>query len=216
MGITKRRVTLMDYLTFDRLPSDLQNQASYQNFTSKQILFQQGEATHSIYFLISGQLRLASFTEEQIINYYFIQDGESFTETALFSDTYLCTALADVPSRVAIIDKELFRQALRDYPDLANLYMNQLSHRLKIVKTLLELRSIRSARERLLQYLIRQIEPLSRTLVLQRPLKDLATELGLSAEALSRTLSRLQEEGVITRRQRSITLNEDWLTIDNE
>lgn len=125
-------------------------------------------------------------------------------------------AIADVPSRLAVIDKEDFRQALSNYPDLANLYMNQLTYRFKSIKTLLDLRSIRSARERLLQYLMLQVEPSSRTLVLQRPLKDLAIELGLSAEALSRSLSRLQEEGVITRRQRSITLNEDWLTIDNE
>lgn len=206
----------MDYLTFDQLPSNLQNCAIYQNIGSKQILFQQGEATNSIYFLIEGQLRLASFTQAQIINHYFIQAGESFAETALFAETHFCTAIADIPSRVANIDKELFRQALRNYPDLANLYMNQLTYRFKRVKTLLELRSIRSARERLLQYLMLQVEPSSRTIVLQHPLKDLAVELGLSAEALSRSLSRLQQEGVIIRRQRSITINEDWLTINNQ
>ncbi|MEM7590974.1 MAG: Crp/Fnr family transcriptional regulator [Cyanobacteria bacterium P01_A01_bin.83] len=206
----------MDYLTFDKLPIELQNLATYEDIAAQQIIFQQQEATRSIYFLLEGQLRLASFTQERIINHFFILPGESFAEIALFADTYFCTAIADLPSRIAIINKEVFHQALRDYPELDNLYMNQLTYRFKTVKTLLDLRSIRSARERLLQYLILQIEPSSRTLILQRPLKDLAIELGLSAEALSRTLARLQEEGMITRRQRSITLNEDWLTIDNE
>ncbi len=206
----------MNYLTFEKLPADIQNHATYEDIGSGKILFQQEETTKSIYFLLEGKLRLTSLTQERIINYYFIQPGESVAEIALFTDNYFCTAIADMASRLAAIDKEVIRQALIDYPDLANLYMNQLTYRFKTLKTLLNLRSIRSARERLLQYLTRQVEPSSQTLILQRSLKDIALELGLSAEALSRTLSRLQEDGVITRKQRSITLNEDWLTIENE
>ncbi|MEM8720412.1 MAG: Crp/Fnr family transcriptional regulator [Cyanobacteria bacterium P01_G01_bin.39] len=206
----------MDYLTFEKLPAAIQNHVTYEDIGSGQILFQQEEATKSIYFLIEGKLRLISLTQERIINYYFIQPGESVAEIALFADNYFCTAIADLPSRLAVIDKEVVSQALVDYPDFANLYMNQLTYRFKTVKTLLNLRSIRSARERLLQYLTRQVEPSSQTLILQRSLKDIALELGLSAETLSRTLSSLQKDGVITRKQRSITLNEDWLTIENE
>lgn len=203
-------------ITIEQLPPRLQQTLTYQTLAAGQILFQQHESTQAVFIVESGQIRLVSFSEQRIITHYFAQAGESFAETALFSDTYACTALAVQPSRVAAINKELFRQALRDSPDLANVYMTQLTRRFETVKTLLELRSIRSARERLLQYLTHQMEPSSRTTVLQRPLKDLAAELGLSAEALSRTLSRLQKEGAITRRQRSITLNEDWLTINNE
>lgn len=199
----------MNYLSFAQLPTELKNQAIYRDIATKQILVQQGETADSIYFLLSGQIRLATFTEKRIINHYFVQEGESFDETALFSDTYAYSAIADLPSRVAAIDKKLFRQVLEDDPELLNTYMNQLAYRYKTVKTLLELRSIRSARERLLEYLIRHQEPNNQTVVLQRPLKYLAIELGLSAEALYRTISLLQSEGMITRKPRSITLNED-------
>ena len=205
----------MNYLVFEQLPAKIRNRAAYQDVAAKQIIFQQGESADSIYFLLNGQIRLASFTEERIINHYFVSAGESFAETALFSDTYFCTAIADLPSSLAKIDKNIFCQAIANLPDLAHIYMNQLTARFQTVKTLLELRSIRSARERILQYLIRQVEPDNRTIILQRSLKNLAIELGLSAEALSRTLSRLQTEGIISRKQRSITLNEDWLSIDN-
>lgn len=199
----------MNYLSFEQLTLELQNQAIYRDIAAKQILVQQGEIADSIYFLLSGQIRLATFTEERIINHYFVQAGESFDETALFSDIYGYSAIADVPSRVAAIDKEIFRQALDNNPELVNRYINQLVYRYKKVKTLLELRSIRSARERLLQYLVRYKEPNNQTVVLPRPLKYLAIELGLSAEALYRTISLLQSEGVITRKQRTMTLNED-------
>ncbi|MEM7757801.1 MAG: Crp/Fnr family transcriptional regulator [Cyanobacteria bacterium P01_A01_bin.40] len=206
----------MDYLTFEELPAELQNIATYKDIAAKQIIFQQEETSKSIYFLLEGQLRLVSFTQERIINHLFIRPGESFAEVALFADTYLCTAIADIPSRLAVIDKEVFHQALRNLPDLATLYINQLIYRFKTIKTLLDLRSIRSARERLLHYLLLKVESSSRTLVLQHPLKDMAIELGLSTEALSRTLARLQEEGMITRKKRSITLNEDWLITNND
>ena len=204
-----------NYLIFEQLPAEIRSRATYQDVAAKQIIFQQGEMADSIYFLLDGQIRLATFTEERIINHYFVSAGESFAEIGLFADTYFCTAIADLPSSLAIVNKEAFRQAIAELPDLAYVYMNQLTARFQTVKTLLELRSIRSARERILQYLIRQVKPNNRTVVLQRSLKNLAIELGLSAEALSRNLSRLQTEGVISRKQRSITLNEDWLTIDN-
>lgn len=200
----------MNYLTWTKLPIELRNQTIYKDLEAKQILVQQGEKADSIYFLLSGQIRLATFTEERIINHYFIEAGESFEETALFSDIYTCSAIADRTSRIAIINKKSFKQALEEDQELTTSYMNQLAYRYQTVKTLLELRSIRSARERLLQYLIHRKKPDTQTIVLQRPLKNLATELGLSAEALSRTLSVLHSEGVITRKQRSITLNEDW------
>ena len=208
-------MNIINYLVFEQLPAEISNRATYQDVAAKQIIFQQGETADSIYFLIDGQIRLASFTEERIINHYLVSAGESFAETALFADRYFCTAIADLSSRLAKIDKNIFRQAIANKPDLAHLYMNQLTARFQTVKTLLELRSIRSARERILQYLIRQVEPNNRTVILQRSLKNLAIELGLSAEALSRNLSRLQTEGVISRKQRSITLNEDWLSINN-
>ncbi len=205
----------MNYLTFEKLPVELKNRAIYQDIATKQILFQQGETADAIYFLLSGQIRLASFTEERIIIHQFVEPEESFAETGLFSETYFCTAIANKASRVVAIDKELVRQALRDDPDFATVYMNQLTYRYENIKTLLELRSIRSARERFLQYLFRQLEHNGRTVILKRPLKDLAAELGLSAEALSRTVTLLQSEGVITRKSRAITLNEDWITNNN-
>lgn len=200
----------MQFLTTEQLPINLQQRIVYQILDTGQIIFQQHEPTEAVFVVECGRVRLVSFSEQQIITHYFVEAGESFAETALFSDTYACTAITELPSRIAVIDKELFQQALRDYPDLTNAYMNQLTYRFENVKLLLELRSIRSARERLLQYLIRRIEPSNRTLTLQRPLKYLATELGLSAETLSRTLSHLEEQGLISRKQRSITLNEDW------
>lgn len=91
---------------------------------------------------------------------------------------------------------------------LAASYIAELSQQLHRTRTLLDLQRIHSARDRVLYYphLNAQLQP--RILALDRPLKEIAAELNLSPEAFSRTLSQLQQEGVITRTKRTIILNE--------
>ena len=86
-----------------------------------------------------------------------------------------------------------------------------MTHRFYAVKSLLELRSITSARDRLLHYLIGRLDPGQQTVTLDKPLKAVASELALTPEALSRLLSRLESEGAITRQRRLITFSPEWL-----
>ena len=87
-------------------------------------------------------------------------------------------------------------------------FIEQIGHRLHSTKIILELRSIRSARERVLHYLRLTIPPEEGSIVLDQPLKNIAFDLGLSLEVLSRTLAQLVKEGVISRQKRRITLLE--------
>lgn len=100
---------------------------------------------------------------------------------------------------------------LKNQPHLSERYLAHLTHRFASVKSLLELRSINSSRIRLLRYLIPRLAPGQYTLTLDKPLRVVASELSLSPEALSRTLSRLEAEGAITRQRRMITFSSEWL-----
>lgn len=205
----------MEFLTPAQLPSSLQQQLTYRILTTGQIIFQQGEEAQSIFLVDSGRLRIVSFTDQKIINHYFVEVGESFAEIALFSEKYTYTVMADVPSRAIAIPKSSFLEALHNSTEFSMAFMKQFSQRLKVVQTLLELRSIRSARERIVYYLQLNLQPNQTTVTLEKSLKDIATELGLVPEVLSRNLTLLQEEGIITRKKRSITLNEEWITMTN-
>jgi DNA-binding Lrp family transcriptional regulator len=44
--------------------------------------------------------------------------------------------------------------------------------------------------------------------VLEQPLKSIAADLGISPEAFSRTLAQLENDGIIAREKRKITLIE--------
>ena len=82
--------------------------------------------------------------------------------------------------------------------------MTQLAGRLQQVKILLELRSIRSARDRTLQYLLLSMQPEQQSINLDQPWCGIAEELALTPEAISRALSQLEEEGIIARQRRQI------------
>lgn len=86
--------------------------------------------------------------------------------------------------------------------------MAQLARRFHEIKILLELRSIRSAYDRVLRYLEIAAHPNGTTVDLDKPLKDIAEDMGLSPESLSRVLRELQKDGIITRKKRQIRLSQ--------
>ena len=175
-----------------------------------QVLFAQHEPAEAIFILESGCIQLLNYTEEgQQINHYRVSAGEGFDEVALFYEHYVCTAIAHGPSRVLILPKQPYLMALKTDPNLAEACMALLAQRLHENKILLELRSIRSARQRVLHYLRLHVQSDRVTVHFDCPLKEIADDLGLTPEALSRTLAQLHKEGLINRMKRKITLSKE-------
>lgn len=199
-------------ITITDLPPELQQCVIAQDLTAGQILFQQGDPAKYMFCVESGRLKLVSFTEQQMITFYTVGADESFAETALNTETYSCTAMAEQPSRVLAIPKHDFLEALQQSSKLCKQYVCHLTQRFEAVKQLLELRSIRSARDRLLHYLTQQRQPGQSTIPLTTSLKVLATNLGLSPEALSRTFSQLESEQILSRKKGSVTFLAEWLS----
>jgi CRP-like cAMP-binding protein len=198
----------MDLLTLDSLPAQLRNAIAHRDLARGENLFQQGEETSAFFIVETGRVKLVRYTtEDRVVTFQVAGAGESLAEIALFSDTYPCTAVAEVASRVIIYPKQLLLSALHDNPDLAEDFMAMLVRKIQALKFRLELRDIRAAHERLLRYLRYQVQPGEQNIVnFDRPLKDIAVELGLTPETLSRALARLEQEGMITRTRLQITL----------
>lgn len=197
----------MTRLTLDSLPLPVQKASKYEFLHPRQILFQQGDRTEWVYFLQYGQIRLVNFVNDQVVNNCFIEAGESFAEISPFYETYPYTAIADRKSAVVKIPKPIFLEALQQDFSFCKSFMKQLVYRFDTTQKILTLRSIRSARERVLQYLVMNCEPHELAIKLQRPLKDIASELGLVPEVLSRTLTSLKNDGIIKRDRQYIYLN---------
>jgi len=84
--------------------------------------------------------------------------------------------------------------------------ISKIARQVMTLRTRIEQRNIRSARERVRHYLGLNVGADGRTVALTGTLKDLAAELGLTHEALYRTLAALERAGAIKRGRGTITL----------
>lgn len=202
----------MDLLALDRLPAQLRDTVTVRELQPGQILFQQGDPVAAFFLVAAGRVKLVSdFHGEAAITVQVAGVGESLAEVALFTDTYPYSAIADVRSQVIAYPKPQLSSALHDYTELAEDFLVRLVRKVESLQLRLSLRDVRAAHDRVLRYLryLAQVEhqPGGRAMIqLNRPLKEVAIELGLTPETLSRALARLEREGRISRQNQGITL----------
>ncbi len=190
-----------------QLPPAFREPASYRQLEAKQVLFYRGEPTTAIFSVVFGRMKLIRYGSNGAeVPLHIVGEGERFAEAALFSEVYQCDAIADLPSQIAVYPKQTILNSFRDFPDFALDFTASLARHLQLTRTKLELRNIHSARDRTWQYLIWFAEPDQTIIVFDRPLKDIASDLGLTHESSYRTLKQLEKEGFITRQRRQIRL----------
>jgi CRP/FNR family transcriptional regulator, dissimilatory nitrate respiration regulator len=120
--------------------------------------------------------------------------GELFTEGALFSDVYRCDAIAAEPTRVRACGKAEMLAAIGDSPPTMLALLEQVTHLLHHARAMRELRNIRSADDRELEHLCLSASK-DGAVVFDRPLLEVAEDLGLTNEAYYRALATLATRG---------------------
>lgn len=180
---------------------------SVRKLAAGEAVFRQGDRAAAVYVVQSGRIRLLRHLEDgSSVSVYVARPGDSFAEASLWAESYHCDGLADVPSVITAIPKSDLLGVLEDNPQAAMALARILAAQVRISRSSLELRNIRSARERLLAWIRLQAEGAPPTVVLDRPWTQIAAELGLTHEVIYRTLAALQGEGQITRTVRGIAL----------
>ena len=194
----------------DCLPHGLSKAVRFRNLAAGQTLFRAGDSASDLFVVETGRIKVFRCTsEDKLVTLELARAHESLAEAALFLENHACTAIAEVNSRVIIYPKQALLAVLCDLPELAEELMEQMVRKIQSLEISLELRDIRAAHQRVLRYL-RYLAKYQKQRVVSfdRPLKDIAGELGLTPETLSRALSRLENDGAITRDQRLITLKD--------
>jgi CRP-like cAMP-binding protein len=187
----------------DVLPSSVEAGSVVRVLAPGELLFRQGDRAAAIYKVESGRLRLIRRTvDDHLVILHTARRGELFAEASLFTEAYHCDAVAAAQSGVRVYPKVMVMEALRKDPALAEAFMARLARQLQELRTLMELRYIRSARERVLQYLRLH----GRSIAVEGQLQDIAAEIGITREALYRTLATLEAEGSLIRTETAILL----------
>jgi CRP-like cAMP-binding protein len=192
----------------DALPRSLEAGSVGRDLAAGEVLFRQGDPAAAIYQVESGRLRLVRRTvDDHLVILHTARRGEFFAEASLFADTYHCDAVAAAPSRIRVYPKARVMAVLRNEPALAEAFMARLAHQLQDLRARMELRNIRSARARVLQYLRLRAGLRGHSIAIEGQLQDIAAEVGMTREALYRTLAALEADGSVTRRDSEIVLN---------
>jgi CRP/FNR family transcriptional regulator, dissimilatory nitrate respiration regulator len=189
------------------LPTHLQAAGIDRVLPPGQALFRLGDPTAGIYEVLRGQVQMVRVNASgREVVLHVAAAGEIFSEAALFSPTYHCDAMTKAGATVRLYPKAKMLDEFRHNPQAAEAFMAVLAREIMNLRSRLEQRNIRSARERVEHFLALNAGADGRTVLLRGNLKDLAAELGLTHEALYRALAELAADGEIKRVKNKILL----------
>jgi CRP-like cAMP-binding protein len=191
----------------DWIPAAVRAAGIERRLKAGQALFHLGDRTAGLYEILHGKVRLARIDasgREAIL--YVASAGDTIAEASLFSPTYHCDAIATGDALVRLYPKAAVLAAFRHDPKAAQTFMAMLARQVMSLRTRLEQRNIHSARDRVRHYLAINVGADGKTIALPGSLKDLAGELGLTHEALYRTLAVMANAREIRRGRGKITL----------
>lgn len=178
-----------------------------------EILFHRGDTCTGFHLILSGQIKLA-FTSaegnEKVVD--ILRPGQSFGEAVMFMDKpYVVMAQALTDSTLLHIGKLVFFEEMNGDPLFCRKIIAGLAQRLHRLMGDVESYSLRSGRERIIGYLLREEEMSGEgvgagrvSIRLPTSKGTIASRLNLTQEHFSRILHELTDSGLIEVEGRTI------------
>ena len=168
-----------------------------------EILFMEGASAEAMYAVVSGKVKLVRYSPKgKELLLHLVKPGQSFAEAALFGErTYPATAVAVTRALVWVWERERLLRLVAEVPGLALGMIASISVWTRRLAQKLELLTQRRVEERLAIYLLGRAGGRELTageaIELREPRHLIAAQCGTAPEVLSRTLRRLEEEGIL-------------------
>lgn len=172
---------------------------------NRETLFFEGDECRKIGIVISGRLSIVSYySDGKEVIYNILEKGKMFGNNLIFSSEpfYRGDVVADEESKVLLIDKEEFLKAISSNQEILELFLREQSDFSKSLNLKIKLLTIDGAKERILYYLT-----INKNVITYKSITKLAKTLYLSREVVSRTIYKLEKEGLIEIKDKRITLN---------
>jgi CRP/FNR family transcriptional regulator len=158
---------------------------------------------------VSGQIRAYRVNHqgrEQTI--HVERDGATLAEVPMFDDgPYPATAVAELPTQVLFLAKEDVRDFMLRHPQTCLIALQLMAKRLRGHAELVDALALQQVGQRLAHFLLEQCgdrgSNTASGLLVELPLsnEELANRVGSVREVVSRTLSRMENEGFISQRR---------------
>ncbi len=170
-----------------------------------ELLFLAGEQAAELFVIASGRIRafrVNSQGREQTI--HVEREGATLAEVPLFDDgPYPATAVAEEPTTVLFLEKSDVRRFLLQHPEVGLVALKLMAGRLRGHADLVDSLSLQQVGQRVARFLLAQARDHgSRTeagieVDVALSNEELARRVGSVREVVSRTLTRMERDGLI-------------------
>lgn len=179
----------------DFLKEEEKSLIAHKELEKGTVLFREGQRCEDVYFVESGRIRMVHFSregEEELLSE--IREGEFFANALIFAPDpfFLGDVVVSERSRVACVRRVDLLLLMRENREFLEFYMREIALKTIRMTQRTKLLSFHGIRARILHYL-----ELNRGSI-EKNVTELAKVLVLPRPSVSRELSRMKEEGVIS------------------
>lgn len=172
--------------------------ASSRSFEKGEMIYRAGDEGGTLFVLDTGRVKLFRLSpggKEQVLR--LVEPGEFIGELSLFSSLPLTdNAVALEPTTMCLLQGKRLKELMAKYPSIAFKVMDELSRRLERAESQIENISLSPVVKRIASALL-ELSGGKQEILLPMTKGDLASQLGMTQETLSRKLGVLEEKGLI-------------------
>lgn len=200
----------------DRELDFLLERVASRKYSAGEIVFSEGEPCAGLFVVESGSVRIFKSSaggREQVLS--IEGPGGSVAELPVFDGgNYPASVVAVEDTVLLFVSKQDFQALCLAYPAVALKVLKVVGGRLRRLVGIIEELSFTTVRQRLGAYLLRMAQIEGRKVAqgievtLPANNQELAAQIGTVRELVSRNLSRLQAEGVVTINGRSLIVRD--------
>jgi len=212
---TLKRVPFFSRLT-DEVLLEMAESCVTKHYTKDQFIFLEGETCPGLFVVHRGAVKIFKISEtgrEQVLA--IERPGRPIAELPAFDDgPYPASATAIEETTLLLLPKDQFRRLFSKYPDIALGVVRSLSLRLRKMVELVEELAFKEVGQRLAHFLLevahKQGQPTPEGIVfeLHPTNQEIAARIGTVRELVSRGLSRFRDLGILTIKDRTVTLHD--------
>jgi CRP-like cAMP-binding protein len=195
----------------------LASRAVARRLSRGEVLFVAGEEARGLYVVVEGALRafrVGADGREQVV--HVERAPATIAEVPVFDEgLYPSTVAAEEETAVLFIDKRDVRRLCLERPQIALAALKLLAARLRRCAELVEELSLREVGQRLAGFLLAEARAKGArtdeglTVELGLTNQQLAARIGTVREVVSRTLARLQQDGLIRAEGRRLVIPDE-------
>jgi CRP/FNR family transcriptional regulator len=194
--------------------ADVAQRAIELHLQKSEMLFLAGESAKGLYVIIDGKIRAFQQNEdgrEQVMDVH--SAGSVLGDVPVFDDgPFTSSAISEADTHVLLIEKNDIRELCAKYPSLALAALKLMAAKVRRHASLIEALSLHEVGQRLALFLLAEARSATLNPDVPKPFclrlsnQEIASRIGSVRDVVSRALTRLKHEGLISLDNRTVTI----------